>query len=125
MPRNVAISRASSGCALPENTFSSPNPVAMRGSPTITCSSPHIVAGAEGFEPSNTGSKVPRLTAWPRPNVGTRPPVSLAHAMLTEGLMTEGTINYLRALTKRQVYPMGLLGGKSLVRTTIQRPRHD
>src|SRR5581483_5372517 len=25
------------------------------------------VAGAEGFEPSNTGSKVPRLTAWPRP----------------------------------------------------------
>ena len=27
------------------------------------------LAGAEGFEPSNTGSKVPRLTAWPRPNV--------------------------------------------------------
>ena len=26
------------------------------------------LAGAEGFEPSNTGSKVPRLTAWPRPN---------------------------------------------------------
>ena len=25
------------------------------------------LAGAEGFEPSNTGSKVPRLTAWPRP----------------------------------------------------------
>src|SRR5687768_14349218 len=28
---------------------------------------PHWLAGAEGFEPSNTGSKVPRLTAWPRP----------------------------------------------------------
>src|SRR5437762_4752802 len=27
------------------------------------------LAGAEGFEPSNTGSKVPRLTAWPRPTV--------------------------------------------------------
>src|SRR5207342_2987723 len=25
------------------------------------------LVGAEGFEPSNTGSKVPRLTAWPRP----------------------------------------------------------
>src|SRR5205823_3024461 len=25
------------------------------------------VAGAGGFEPPNTGSKVPRLTAWPRP----------------------------------------------------------
>ena len=28
------------------------------------------VVGAEGFEPSNTGSKVPRLTAWPRPSIG-------------------------------------------------------
>ena len=26
------------------------------------------LVGAEGFEPSNTGSKGPRLTAWPRPN---------------------------------------------------------
>ena len=25
------------------------------------------MVGAEGFEPSNTGSKVPRLTTWPRP----------------------------------------------------------
>ena len=32
-PRNAAISRASSGCALPEKTFSSPNPVALKGSP--------------------------------------------------------------------------------------------
>ena len=30
---------------------------------------PRGLAGAEGFEPSNTGSKVPRLTAWPRPIV--------------------------------------------------------
>ena len=28
------------------------------------------VVGAGGFEPSNTGSKVPRLTAWPRPISG-------------------------------------------------------
>ena len=27
-----------------------------------------LLVGAEGFEPSNTGSKVPRLTAWPRPS---------------------------------------------------------
>ena len=26
-----------------------------------------VLVGAEGFEPSNTGSKDPRLTAWPRP----------------------------------------------------------
>src|SRR5688500_8573204 len=26
------------------------------------------MVGAEGFEPSNTGSKGRRLTAWPRPN---------------------------------------------------------
>ncbi len=30
------------------------------------------MVGAEGFEPSNTGSKVPRLTAWPRPIVRCR-----------------------------------------------------
>ncbi len=38
------------------------------------------LAGAEGFEPSNTGSKVPRLTAWPRPIVHTarRGPFPLA-----------------------------------------------
>ena len=29
----------------------------------------HVV-GAGGFEPPNTGSKVPRLTAWPRPIAG-------------------------------------------------------
>src|SRR6266542_52260 len=27
------------------------------------------LAGAEGFEPSNAGSKVPCLTAWPRPTI--------------------------------------------------------
>src|SRR4029078_12244177 len=30
---------------------------------TVPC-----VVGAGGFEPPNTGSKVPRLTAWPRPS---------------------------------------------------------
>src|SRR3954447_19689524 len=37
-PRNAAISRVNSGCALPENTFSSPNPVDMKGSPIATAS---------------------------------------------------------------------------------------
>src|SRR3954452_10043750 len=32
-----------------------------------TASTRNEVAGAGGFEPPNTGSKVPRLTAWPRP----------------------------------------------------------
>ena len=38
--------------------------------PDVVARSPSnhaILVGAEGFEPSNTGSKVPRLTAWPRP----------------------------------------------------------
>src|SRR5262245_54496226 len=66
-PRNSAISRVRPPCALPENTFSSPKPVAIADSPDT--GSPFVagLAGAEGFEPSNTGSKVPRLTAWPRP----------------------------------------------------------
>src|SRR5262245_4336151 len=38
-PRNAAISRASPGCALPEKTFSSPNPVAISGSPITTAAS--------------------------------------------------------------------------------------
>ncbi len=29
----------------------------------------HILAGAEGFEPSHAGSKVPCLTAWLRPSI--------------------------------------------------------
>src|SRR6185503_16873833 len=46
----------------------------------------HDVVGAGGFEPPNTGSKVPRLAAWPRPIklVSRRPlavsPGSLPHA---------------------------------------------
>src|SRR5205823_13269979 len=40
---------------------------------SVPCNSVHFqvcekLAGAGGFEPPNTGSKVPRLTAWPRPN---------------------------------------------------------
>src|SRR4029078_1462303 len=53
-----AISAASFGCALPVKTFKSPKPLGLMVK----------LVGAEGFEPSNTGSKDPRLTAWPRPN---------------------------------------------------------
>src|SRR5262249_37678025 len=68
-PKNSGISLVSPPCALPEKTFSSPKPVAINASPGTD--SPFVagMAGAEGFEPSNTGSKVPRLTAWPRPTV--------------------------------------------------------
>ena len=67
-PRNSAISCASAGCALPENSFSWP-PFIRRivSSRTETPESTIKVVGAGGFEPPNTGSKVPRLTAWPRP----------------------------------------------------------
>src|SRR5690606_41718626 len=37
--------------------------------PSVASLEPGVV-GAEGFEPSNTGFKVPRLTAWPRPSIG-------------------------------------------------------
>src|SRR5262245_23871492 len=77
-PRNDAISRVRSGWALPEQIFNSPNPVAMNG-PPMNVPAPRPVdprpldprpvemAVAERYEPSNMGSKLPRLTAWPRP----------------------------------------------------------
>src|SRR4029450_2212487 len=34
-------------------------------------STQQTMVGAEGFEPSNTGAKVPRLTAGPRPSTST------------------------------------------------------
>ena len=87
------------------------------------------LAGAEGFEPSNTGSKVPRLTAWPRPTVHTarRGPFPLApcfeknprpnlariwhlSAELEEANLRTGRITQ----RERQVYPMASFGGKSL-----------
>ena len=52
----------------PGKTFSSPN---NRHEGLPISAQPRGLAGAEGFEPSNTGSKVPRLTAWPRPIVVT------------------------------------------------------
>src|SRR4051794_33727087 len=47
-PRKAAISRASSGWALPENTFSSPNPTAMYGSLNIACRLPARASGWGG-----------------------------------------------------------------------------
>src|SRR5687767_8917575 len=52
-PRNSAISAVRAACALPENSFSCPRLI--------------VLVGAEGFEPSNTGSKVPRLTSLATP----------------------------------------------------------
>ena len=58
-PSESAISRARAGCAEPAKILSCfPRPMRCDGRKLV---------GAEGFEPSNTGSKVPRLTAWPRP----------------------------------------------------------
>src|SRR3954469_2701193 len=47
----------------------------MKGSP-IAYSPLANLAGAEGFEPSNTGSKDPRLTTWRRPTTLVLRPVS-------------------------------------------------
>src|SRR4029453_5345705 len=103
MPRQSAISLANCGWALPEKTFRSPNPVDRSPSPlrglliaqfTSGCArarrlpvnprrragdetrrtSVAELVGAGGFEPPNTGSKVPRLTAWPRPTTSPRRP---------------------------------------------------
>ena len=75
MPKCPAISPAKSGCALPAKTFSSPKPPSCRHPRALHAvvpsgSSAPQLAGAEGFEPSNTGSKVPCLTTWPRPIPG-------------------------------------------------------
>ena len=82
MPRKSAISRDSCGWALPEKIFSSPNPVAISPSPLsgrlTSARSAHELVGAEGFEPSNTGSKVPRLTAWPRPSIRPYGPAAIS-----------------------------------------------
>src|SRR3989442_4469608 len=59
-PRNSAISAASSGCALPENTFSSPNPIGMKGSPISGASS-----GWLGREDSNLRIRDPKSRALP------------------------------------------------------------
>src|SRR5258706_7575438 len=46
------------------------------------------LAGAEGFEPSNTGSKAPRLTTWPRPNCGLlQPPYPWEASLAAERLL--------------------------------------
>ena len=57
-----AISRASSGCALPENSFSSPNPVAINGSPI------HLTSLARnwlGRKDSNLRIRDPKSRALP------------------------------------------------------------
>ena len=62
----AAISSASARFALPENSFSS---YGMARTPRGPVAVPALIGlvGAGGFEPPNTGSKVPRLAAWPRP----------------------------------------------------------
>ena len=61
----------SAGCALPVKTLSSRLiDRSRRSTPACIRASTRHLAGAEGFEPSNTGFKAPRLTAWPRPNRG-------------------------------------------------------
>ena len=50
------------------------------------------LVGAGGFEPPNTGSKVPRLTAWPRPTTSPRRPG-------TEGSAVRCVRNLLESLS--------------------------
>ena len=75
----TSVSGKRSSLALPDlhaaGSRRSPAPVPdahCRRKPSAASHAPYVVTavglvGAEGFEPSNTGSKVPRLTAWPRP----------------------------------------------------------
>src|SRR5438093_7162410 len=70
IPRQRQMDSPRAGWALPVKTLSSlatnlrPRYISAN---SLRRSSP-MMAGAEGFEPSYTGSKAPRLTAWPRPN---------------------------------------------------------
>src|SRR4029079_11038859 len=65
--RNSAISSVSALFALPEKILSWFPPV-VGSAPVVITQTPLDGIGAGGFEPPNTGSKVPRLTAWPRPS---------------------------------------------------------
>src|SRR5712691_5966925 len=67
-PRKFAMSRVSSGCALPEKTFSSPNPVAMNGSPTLSPSMTQVGWGGRirTFE-YGVQSPAPYRLATPQP----------------------------------------------------------
>ena len=137
------MSFVSCGCALPEKSFRSPKPVAISPAPLSggrfisLCSGLPAVArrvagerrlvGAEGFEPSNTGSKDPRLTTWPRPSsswitldaargdpehvegsVGNRPPVLLE------------TLSVDEVTDDRQIRPFTLPGARFPVRVQVR-----
>src|SRR6185295_17829893 len=58
----------------------------------------HKVVGAEGFEPSNTGSKVPRLTAWPRP-------IERARTALRGPTTVAQNVDFNRPCGRRQAGP--------------------
>ena len=67
-PRNSAISSVSARMGAAGEDFElSASHVALSLQSVNTGGQPINVVGAGGFEPPNTGSKVPRLTAWPRP----------------------------------------------------------
>src|SRR6476646_6339523 len=81
-PRNSAILRVSSGCALPENTFSSPNPVAMKGSPIKAAA----LANWLGRKDSNL--RIPDPKARPLP-LGHAPSVARSE-VVNEEKLTQG-----------------------------------
>src|SRR5215471_12390689 len=77
--RKSAISSVSALWALPEKILSWPLAMVAGKAPVVIIGAwlsfdeaqdnpeQNRRVGAGGFEPPNTGSKVPRLTAWPRP----------------------------------------------------------
>ena len=58
------------------------------------------MAGAAGFEPTNTGVKVPRLTAWPRPYMAPQVGLEPTTLRLTAAC---STIELLRNIMVSQV----------------------
>ena len=68
--------RSTAAQPLRRNSAAAPRVAARRASAPRNCNQIRLdcvfrvepdLVGAGGFEPPNTGSKVPRLTAWPRP----------------------------------------------------------
>src|SRR6185436_10499312 len=75
----------------PDWRLASGGPCAPRRSPRLCHRTCTALVGAGGFEPPNTGSKVPRLTAWPRPSTERRPTAARpTHPLATRLALREG-----------------------------------
>src|SRR5437588_2910566 len=122
-----AISLVRPGCAVPENTFSSPNPVAIRGSP-ITCASSSLV-GWLGRKDSNLRIRDPKSRALPLGHAPTRPETSreiLGEADLWSGHSHAAqTVSVSDGLNSPQLSSSRPRAPKLGVLRAIERPRQE